>query len=250
MPVHDWTLVDAGIFHAFHTVWIAQLNSALNGGLLPEGYYALPEQHAGRTVADVLTLHASPHQPEPVSLPPGGGIALAEAPPKVSRRRTVEPAVLERRRTLAIRHISGHRLVALLEIVSPANKDRGNHVRDFAAKAVDALDSGVNVLLIDLFPPGPHDPQGMHGEICQRLEQTDVPYDLPPDDPLTLAAYASGPRIEEYIEHLAAGDPLPQMPLFLRPDFYVNVPLEPTYQSAYDDMPAYWKAVLERRSAK
>ncbi len=46
MPIHDWTRVDAGIFHDFHTVWIGYLRTALNEGLLPEGYYALAEQHA------------------------------------------------------------------------------------------------------------------------------------------------------------------------------------------------------------
>ena len=35
------------------------------------------------------------------------------------------------------------------------------------------------------------------------------------------------------------------MPLFLRPDRYVNVPLEPTYQAAYQGMPAFWRDVLE-----
>jgi hypothetical protein len=85
---------------------------------------------------------------------------------------TVEPAALARCRSLAIRHVSGHRLVALLEIVSSANKDRARHVEEFTAKAVDALDVGVHVLVVDLFPPGPNDPQGMHGAIRQRLEQS------------------------------------------------------------------------------
>ena len=63
MPVHDWTLVDAGIVHAFHVTWVPEISRALNGGLLPGGYYALPEQHAGMAIADVLTLHASPAGP-------------------------------------------------------------------------------------------------------------------------------------------------------------------------------------------
>jgi hypothetical protein len=60
MPVHHWTRVEAGICHDFHASWIPEIRKALNGGLLPDGYYALAEQHAGRTIADVLTLHASP----------------------------------------------------------------------------------------------------------------------------------------------------------------------------------------------
>ena len=179
-------------------------------------------------------------------MPPAtGGVALADAPPRTRRRHTVEPAALARRRSLAIRHVSGHRLVALIEIVSPANKDRSSHVEDFAAKAVSALDLGVHLLLVDLFPPGPHDPSGMHGAILQRLEQSDEPYDVPADEPATLASYAAGPVVEIFVEHVAVGAPLPEMPLFLRPDRYINVPLEPTYQAAYAGMPAFWRGILE-----
>jgi hypothetical protein len=132
-----------------------------------------------------------------------------------------------------------------VEIVSPGNKDRLRHVEDFTAKAVDALDSSAHLLLVDLFPPGADDPQGMHGAVLQRLEQADEPYDLPADEPLTLASYATGPVVEIYAEHLAVGAALPEMPLFLRPDRYVNVPLEATYQTAYRGMPAFWRNVLE-----
>ena len=249
MPVHDWTRVEAGIFHAFHVAWVPEIQKALNSGLLPEGYYALAEQHAGRSIADVLTLHVSPDSSEPLPLSPATrGIAVAEAPPRVRRKRTIELAALSRRRSLAIRHVSGHRLIALVEIVSPANKDRASHVEQFAAKAVDALDAGVHLLLVDLFPPGPHDPQGIHGILHDRLQEPDEPYDLPAGEPLTLAGYAAGPQVDVYLEHLAVAAALPDMPLFLRPDTYVPVPLELTYQAAYQGMPAFWRAVLEGRA--
>ncbi len=56
MPIHDWTKVEAGIFHAFHHGWISELSNALNGGLLPPDYYALPEQVAAGFGPDVLAL--------------------------------------------------------------------------------------------------------------------------------------------------------------------------------------------------
>jgi hypothetical protein len=248
MPVHDWTRVEAGIFHDFHTVWSGALRSALNEGLLPPGYYALAEQHAGRPITDVLTLHASSAPPEGAWLPPDtGGIAVAEAPPRVRRKRTVEVAALTRRRSLAIRHVSGHRLVALIEIVSPANKDRPRHVSDLVNKAISARALGVHVLLVDLFPPGPHDPSGIHGCILECLDQSSEPDDMPSDGPLTMASYVAGPPVEIYLENLAVGQLLAEMPVFLRPDRYVNVPLEPTYQAAYRGMPAFWRDVLEGR---
>ncbi|HUY33071.1 MAG TPA: DUF4058 family protein [Pirellulales bacterium] len=248
MPVHDWTGVEAGIFHDFHVAWIPEIRKALNGGLLPPGYYALAEQHVGRSIADVLTLHAGPAPLEPLPLPPAsGGTAVAEAPPRARRKQTVEPAALSRRRSVAIRHVSGHRLVALVEIISPANKDRRGHVEQFAEKAVSALEVGVHLLLVDLFPPGPYDPQGMHGIILQRLQQSDEPYDLPADEPLTLAGYAAGTLVDVYLEHIAVGADLPEMPLFLTPDRYIDVPLEATYQEAYRGVPAFWRDVIEGR---
>ena len=250
MPVHDWTRVEAGIFHGFHVAWLGEISKSLNGGLLPEGFYSLPEQHAGRTIADVLTLHASPvtREPSPL-LSTSGGTAVAEAPPRVRLRESVETEALARRRSLAIRHVSGHRLVALLEIVSPANKDRQQSVDDFAAKAVDALDAGVHLVVVDLFPPGPYDPQGMHGAVRRRLGQPEESYDLPAAEPLTLASYVAGARVDIYVEPLAVGAVLPEMPLFLTPQRYVDLPLESTYQAAYQGMPAFWRGVLEGKPA-
>ena len=161
MGVHDWTRVDAGTFHDFHNSWIIHLKEALNEGLLPAGYYAMSEQHGRRVIADIMTLQA------PVQLPPlpsDGGIAVAEAPPRVRRILSPSAAARTMRRTLTIRHVRQHRIVAIVEIVSPANRDRRDHVEEFAGKVEAALESGIHVVMVDLLPPGPHDPQGMQAE--------------------------------------------------------------------------------------
>src|SRR5258708_4954632 len=59
MPIHDWTQVNAGIFHDFHSGWIIKLRTTLNAGLLPSGYYALAEQVTRPFGPDVLTLQAN-----------------------------------------------------------------------------------------------------------------------------------------------------------------------------------------------
>src|SRR5437867_439732 len=100
MPVHDWQRVDPGIFHAFHVAWIPELSGLLNGGILPDGYYALPEQRAGESIADILTLHTSPRTASadnPASS--RGGAAVAELSAKVRRRETFEGSQLARRRS-------------------------------------------------------------------------------------------------------------------------------------------------------
>jgi hypothetical protein len=244
MPVHNWTRVDAGTFHAFHTAWITHLSETLNGGLLPSGYYALPEQHAGRPIADVLTLHTG--QPMVPAPPTEGGLAIAEAPPRVSRREKVAASAASRQRSLAIRHVSGHRIIALLEIVSPANKDRARHIADFAAKMVGALVAGVHLLVIDLFARGPHDPLGIHGAIFQQLdEEADVSIP-PPDAPLTLVGYVAGEEVEAHLEFTVVNAVLPDMPLFLSDERYIYVPLEATYDLAFRGLPAFWRNVLEQ----
>lgn len=248
MPVHDWARVEAGIFHHFHTEWLTAISNALNNGLLPDGYYALTEQHAGTYIADVLTLQA-PASPGQEASAPRGGVAVAEIAPRMQRHLTL--SLRGRRRSLAIRHISGHRLVALLEIASPANKDRLNHVNEFVDKALDALEFGIHLLVLDLFPPGPHDPVGLPGGICQSCEATESTesYELPAGQPLTLAAFVAGPQVDIHLQHLDVGAALPEMPLFLCRERYVNVPLEPTYQAAYRGVPTFWRDVIEGRSS-
>jgi hypothetical protein len=98
------------------------------------------------------------------------------------------------------------------------------------------------LLIVDLFPPGPRDSQGIHKAIWEQF--TDSEFALEPDRPLTLAAYTGGPFPEAFVEPVAVGAALPDMPLFLAPDVYINVPLEATYQSAWEAVPAFWRDVL------
>jgi len=122
--------------------------------------------------------------------------------------------------------------VAVVEIVSPGNKESAYAVRSFARKAVEFLHAGVHLLIVDLFPPGPRDPQGIHKAIWDRLREE--PFTLPPDKPLTVAAYAVGTEIVAYVEPVAVGDVLPEMPIFLTAQRYVPCPLEITYQTAWN----------------
>src|SRR5947207_657345 len=112
MPVHDWTRVDAGIFHHFHLEWIGDLSRVLNRGLLPPDYYALAEQIAGGVGPDVLTLQYPGRDTGSVA-EPAGGVTLAEAPPRVHFRARAEPsAYASKARSIVIRHVSHHRVIA------------------------------------------------------------------------------------------------------------------------------------------
>ena len=245
MGVHDWSRVDAGIFHDFHVAWIGELRRALNGGLLPPEYYALAEQYAGKYGPDVLTLQHREESDEHESSHDSSGtgeLALAP-PPKV--RFTAKSDMMyyvAKQNTVVVRHVSGDHVVAIIEVVSPGNKSSQNALRKFVEKAAGALFQGYHLLILDLIPPGPRDPEGIHGAIWEEIE--DDSYRAPADKPLTLAAYSADDVMQAYIEPIAVGDALPDMPLFLTPDACVHVPLEATYQSAWDGVPRRWKNVL------
>jgi hypothetical protein len=237
--------VDAGTFHSFHSAWITHLMGRLNGGVLPRGYYALSEPDASGPIPDVLTLHRPDPSPIPDPPPREGGIALADAPPRIGRKLTADPKAVyrARRRTLTIRHASGHRIVAFLEIVSPGNKDRTASVQDLVNKVDAALMQGIHVMIVDLFPPGRFDPQGLHGAVWARYGMEE--YVVPTDRPLTVCSCRAAAPVDASIEHLTFGDPLPEMPLFPDAETYINVPLELTYETAFQDMPIFLREVLQ-----
>ena len=113
-------------------------------------------------------------------------------------------------------------------------------MRDFVEKAGELLERRIHLLIVDPFPPGPRDPDGIHGLIWSQV--ADDAYRIPTDKPLTLAAYESELCTRAYVENFAVGDALP---LFLEPNGCVSVPLEATYRAEIDVMPSRWRDVLQ-----
>lgn len=223
MPAHDWTQVDAGIFHAFHHDWITDLARTLNRGILPEDYYALPEQHAAGFGPDVLTLQgAQAEERDSESPAPSlGGAGLLVAAPKLVPIDETDMEFYRRKQNLiAVRHVSGDRVVAMIEIVSPGNKAARNALRSFIEKAAELLDQRIHLLIVDLLPPS--------------------------GKTLAAASYETALTVRAYVCPFAVGDPLPEMPLFLEPNGCVQVPLEATYQAAFSAMPRRVRRLLER----
>ena len=239
VPIHDWTRVRANRFHHFHQRWMVEICDGLNAGRLPPGYFAMVEQITGGPEPDVVALELGP----PNAPSPLGGVAVAVQPPKARFITRSEAAGYARKASrITIRHPDGD-VVAAIEIVSPGNKDSKPAVRTFARKAVEFLEAGIHLLIIDLFPPSRRDPQGIHKLIWDRIR--DESFTLPSDKPLTVAAYAAGNEVVAYVDPVAVGDSLPEMPIFLTTDRYVKCPLEATYQTAWEKFPTPLKGPLE-----
>ena len=135
---------------------------------------------------------------------------------------------------ISIQHSLG-RVVAVIEIVSPGNKSSQHAVRTIVEKARDLLMEGINLLVVDLFPPSVRDPQGIHKEIWDQI--CEEPFELPLDKPLTVASYSAAEPKHAYIEPVGVGDSLPSLALFLSDGMYVPAPLEASYQTTWDKCP-------------
>src|SRR6185369_4127724 len=119
MPIHDWTRTYAGVFHQLHVAWLVEIARVLNNGLLPSGYYA-------------LVTRSSPVGSGLSSLPAATITAVAESPRYPPRPRVI-----------AVRHRSGDRLVAMIEIVSAGNKTDAADIGSLVEKTVVALSKGI-----------------------------------------------------------------------------------------------------------
>lgn len=248
MPIHDWTRVDAGIFHDFHQSWTGRIRDALNAGLLPSDHYALIEQVTtkpkdGKFGPDVLTLQSLPASSQASASSPSTVTALAK-PPRASVVVSGDRDFYRRKKNVVVvRHVSGDRVVAVIELVSPGNKSSRKALSDFVGKVCGLLERRIHVTLIDLFPPTPRDPDGVHGAIWEELYGEPQPQ--PPDQRLTAVAYESAEdEVRGYVEPLAVGLPLPDVAVFLQPEACVMMPLERTYLAAWDSVPARWRDVI------
>ena len=215
MPMHDWTRVEPNMYHDFYVGWIAAFQQLLNNGGLPPAYYAHAE------LIDPSCVHSTDQRAD------GYG----------SRKH----------RRIAIRLANSQTLVAAILIISPGNKASKTVFSAFVEMSISLVKQSVHLLVIDPFPPTPRDPNGLHAAIWRGLVRKR--FTPPADKSLTLAAYAAEPdeRFAAYVEPLAVGGPIPDMPLFLTPTAYVNVPLEETYKQAWTGFPAPWKDVIEGR---
>lgn len=238
MPIHDWNKVPSGLFHHFHQDWSIEIARSLNCGTLPPGLAALVEQRAGPKEPDVLAIETTmgglSGEMGGLSGDLEGGVATKEAPSARMVYRSTEEIYAARANRIVIRHHLGQ-IVAIIEIVSPGNKDKTGAVRDFVEKVVDFIRAGVHVLIVDLFPPTPRDPLGLHKLIWDEIH--DQPFEFPSGQDRLLMSYQAGREKVAYLEPLAVGDVLPSMPLFLTTEAHIKVPLESTYQTTWDSLP-------------
>jgi hypothetical protein len=242
MPMHDWSQVKPGTYHNFHVLWLSTITNRLNAGILPSNCFAMAEQIIGGPEPDVVTLNLGIDLPESSA---GGAIVLAEPRPKPSTSVVMiadEDRYVRKTNRVVIRHELGE-VLAVIELVSPGNKNSVHAIRSLVDKLAELLFERINLLVIDPLPPTPRDPQGIHALVWNEI--TDQPFKLPADRRLTISAYQAEPIKTAWVEPIAVGMPLPTMPLFLQGEFYVDLPLEPSYMETWNVLPKELKRLVE-----
>jgi hypothetical protein len=217
-------------WESFHTTWASTLADALNQDVLPPGYIALEHVHAGAEIEiDVATCADSTTGGRN-----GGTATLPRTVWTPATAPLLLPAVFPPSCTVEIRTTEGGRtLVAAIELVSPANKDRASKRRLFAAKCATYLSRGIGLILVDVVTSR----QGnLHNELIDLLD-LELTFQMPVEQTLYSVAYRplrsdGAERIETWPYALAVGQPLPVMPLSLEAEQCVPVNLESAYQDA------------------
>jgi Protein of unknown function (DUF4058) len=224
-------------WEGFHGMWPGVIVQYLNQKL-PQRYAAEPRVHSGSyveidiaafEVEDATASHSWPGDAN-------GGVATAVwAPARPTLEVETGLPAADEYEVRVFDTKRGRRLVAAVEIVSPANKDRPEHRRVFVAKCAALLRQGVSVCVVDLVTVRDFN---LYADLLDLLGQGDATRERPP-------LYAASCRwrvrggvglLEAWSHPLALGQPLPTLPLWLSDDLAVPLELEQTYEQTCRDL--------------
>lgn len=203
--------------------------------ILPPEFAAEPRAHLGSYFEiDVCAFEPDDQGPR-VNLSPAenGGVATATwAPPQPTL--TLEADLSEQYdyEVLVYDQSRGRTLVAAVEIVSPANKDRPESREAFVSKCSALLQKRVCVSIVDLVTTQHFN---LYTELLERIGQKDPSMDPPP--PIYAATcrgrkVADRPRLEIWAYPLTVGRNLPTLPVWLSEHLAVSLDLEASYEDA------------------
>lgn len=220
-------------WESFHVNWAGAIADALNERLLPEGYFA--EEHAQlgtRVEIDVATVAES--DPAVAPLPAGATTTLPAriwTPPAPAL--VIPGAFPDSFEVLVFLGEGGANLVAAIELVSPANKDRASHRQAFAVKCASYLCQGISLIILDIVTSRQ---ANLHNEVMRALGHGE---DFALSAQTCLYAVAYRPIVRDQAEQidvwpapLAVGQPLPVLPLALNAELCLPLDLEATYSAA------------------
>jgi hypothetical protein len=223
-------------WEALHGGWPMMIVASLRRKL-PRRYFAEPWVHLGSSAEiDVATFEDEGEEVLSTGNgnDSGGGVATAVWAP--SRPTLIVATDLPVQDVYEVRVYDEKRhsrLVAAVEIVSPANKDRPEHRRAFVAKCAGLLRERVSVVIVDVVTTRT---QNLYAELLDLIGTTD-PGLSPEAPPLYSTACRFIKRgdewfLETWTQSLDLGRALPTMPLWLADNLAVPLELEDSYEQS------------------
>jgi hypothetical protein len=213
-PGMDPYLEAPAFWPGVHTTLVVEMRREI-ARQLPSGYYAEIDQYVWVQEADPDRgpLVGKPDAFVAASSPvPAGTAAIAIAEP-TARTALAAPKKKKGNRYIRIVDQTGNRVVTVIELLSPANKDPGGDRDNYIAKRNEYLATGTNLVEMDLLRAGDRVPLGKPSP--------------PPADYYVLVSRAKDfPRADVWgftVRDAIPGIPVPlnpgsgTIPLFLRP---------------------------------
>jgi Protein of unknown function (DUF4058) len=234
MPLRDHFRSPVNDTHSWdevHGQWPAEIVRNLLT-ILPTGFRAAPKVHLGSPFeVDVSTFDLDSRNPDADLEVQGGGTATLTA---TAPTLTVEAELSEQDEyEVRVYDIGrGRQLVAAIEIVSPANKDRADSREVFVGKVASLLQQGVCVSIVD---PVSIRTANLYAELMTLLGRSDPA--LLPTPPHLYAVTLRTRKIRKrpslldvWFSPMNIGQPLPTLPIWLTPQQSVMLPLESGYE--------------------
>ncbi len=236
MPLRDHfrpPLDDSRSWDELHGAWPTVIVMALNRAL-PARYVAAPRVHLGTHAEIDVTAYETdaPDSAGASTGSPDGGVATAVwAPPQPTLDVAAELSDQDEYEVRIYDTQRHRRLVAAVEIVSPANKDRPEHRRVFVAKCEALLRQRVSVAIVNLVTTRHFN---LYRDLLELIGQADP--SMMHEPPHLYAAecrwkrISKSSRFQTWSHAMAVGQPLPTLPLWLAHDLAVPLELEASYE--------------------
>lgn len=232
MPLHDWSELSG--WEGVHDIWIVELLRWIKPRLPPDyrayvGSSPALAIGAGVERPDVAVREWRPEPPAPEHPSPASAQAIEEpAPDEEVATITLDPQTAV--------YVSAHgRLIAAVELISPRNKDRNSARGTYLTRYLSYLQEGAHLLLVDVHPR----PYGFSfaDALAAELGIRQPPCAAPLANSYRVGEPApeGGRFVAIWRRSLAAGQPLPTLPLPLAVGLSIPVNLEETYRRAAAD---------------
>ncbi len=235
MPLRDHfrsPVNDRHTWDELHGMWPAMIVQQLFA-ILPTGYTAAPGIHLGKAFEiDVSAFEVDKSPGSESETGTGDGGVATAAPSQPTRTLETDLAEQDEYEVRVYDTERGRRLVAAIEIVSPSNKDRPESRTAFVAKLAALLQKEVCVSIVDLVTIRQFN---LYADLLDLIGCTDPQLGLATPHLYSVTIRSRKPPknralLDVWHYPMTLGEPLPTLPLWLKSDLQVSLPLDPGYE--------------------